>query len=364
MSVESVQWLLKTGIKFSDLPELFQDIEKHRERLSTFEPTFERIHKTTFIVSTEKKTIVERSKDDQRFVEAELINQKKVKLELNMTGDAPDTFLALLSLKDSDDVHFRILLFHSDTPSHRQLFNGPKAMLDIFVLPLNLNELERQLKIAQLIVKEKEISFDADSTFLDTSPEIRPKIRQNERSQIFSFVPNGLINKAVKLKRSIRNVMKHIVCRHEEITFTIASWSLLLSSRSYAKSFLLVCSVWLFVRVLQLILLDLTYDEKTNEKFEALFLSPISSHFSWFDYILLFRLIRLTSSLITVYSFFVNTKVASYLYTTTVEVSLAYLCPTTLYRSFGATAVLRVQRREREETTDKESVPHTNMQYL
>lgn len=38
-SVESVQWLLKTGIKFSDLPELFQDIEKHRERLSTFEPT-------------------------------------------------------------------------------------------------------------------------------------------------------------------------------------------------------------------------------------------------------------------------------------------------------------------------------------
>ncbi|KAI1729798.1 hypothetical protein Ddc_02462 [Ditylenchus destructor] len=171
MSVESVQWLLKTGIKFSDLPELFQDIEEHRERLPTFETTFKHIHKTTFIVSTEKKTIVERRKDEQRFVEAELINQKKVKVELNMTGDAPDTFLALLSLRDSEDVQFRILLFHIDRPSHKQSFNGPKAMLNVLVLPLDLNELEQQLKIAQLILKEKETSFDADSKFLDMIPE-------------------------------------------------------------------------------------------------------------------------------------------------------------------------------------------------
>ncbi|KAI1712654.1 hypothetical protein Ddc_12338 [Ditylenchus destructor] len=126
MSANSIQWILKSGIKSADFPDLYHAIEELRWRHPTFETIVERVHKSTFVLSA-KKSVIERKECDvnhERFIDVELnMGQKKDKIELNMAGDAPaDAFLALICVKDLNGPQFRVFLFNEDSPKvHRML---------------------------------------------------------------------------------------------------------------------------------------------------------------------------------------------------------------------------------------------------
>ncbi|KAI1712655.1 hypothetical protein Ddc_12339 [Ditylenchus destructor] len=304
-SANSVQWILKSGIKSADFPDLYHAIEELQCRHPAFETIVERVHKSTFVLSA-KKSVIERKECDvnhERFIDVELnMGQKKDKIELNMAGDAPaDAFLALISVKDLNGPQFRVFLFNEESPSHLEPFYGSKCMIHVWVLPFGFNELCQHLKSAQQIITENERSsmvselvecrFDTGNTLQDKNHGREP--------------------------RSIQLSLCNIICLHEQFTFKIASWRLFLSNRIYAYAFFVVCLVYMFCRIWQLVdwIQHLIVGSGTSAM-KDIYKNGLLTTFIY---------LRLASSCAIVYNCFVEAKIQLYLYSTAVEIWLVPL---------------------------------------